>query len=141
MKSSISIVAIALITTIMGTSAVMALEAYKTKIDQVVVTGLKAKKKYDVQYTKPNGQVGKRKVDTNACGEALISKLGKSQLVMIDGQNINPKTLTVKEHRRCSARKNSVSTRRTPTKNMAKPTILNSPSPMSSPVMSPDSTK
>jgi hypothetical protein len=46
MKSSISIsaLAIALVTIITGPSAVTALEAYKTKIDQVVVTGLQAKK-------------------------------------------------------------------------------------------------
>ncbi len=136
-STSISALAIALVTTIMGTSVVTALEAYKTKIDQVVVTGLKAKKKYDVQYTKVNGQVGKRKVDTNACGEALISKMGKSQLVMIDGQNINPKTLTVKEHRRCSVRKNATSKRRTPTRNIAKPMMV----PSASPGMSPGSTK
>jgi hypothetical protein len=141
MKSSISIsvVAIALVTTIMGTSAAMALEAYKTKIDQVVVTGLKAKKKYDVQYKSATGKDGKRKVDTNACGEALISKMGKFQSVMIDGQNIDPKTLTVKEHRRCSARKNSTSTRRTPTKNIAKPITVPITTP--SPMMSPGSTK
>jgi hypothetical protein len=59
------------------------------------------------------GKNRKRKVETNACGEALISKMGESQLVMIDGQNIDPKTLTVREHRRCSVRKNSPSTRRT----------------------------
>jgi hypothetical protein len=135
MKSSISIsaVTIALATTITGTSAVMALEAYKTKIDQVVVTGLKAKKKYDVQYKSTTGKDGKRKVDTNACGEALISKMGKSQLVMIDGQSIDPKTLTVKEHRRCSVRKNFPSTRRTPKKNIAKPITV--------PITTPDTTK
>ncbi len=132
-STSISALAIALVTIIMGTSAVTALEAYKTKIDQVVVTGLKAKKKYDVQYKSATGKDGKRKVDTNACGEALIAKVGKFQSVMIDGQNIDPKTLTVKEHRRCSVRKNVTSKRRTPTRNIAKPMMLPSVSPSMSP--------
>jgi hypothetical protein len=102
---SISALAIACSTTLWGTSAALALEAYKTKSDQVVVVGLQAKKKYDVQYTNALGKNGKRKINTNACGEALIAKVAKFQSVMINGQNIDPKTLLVKEHRRCSTHK------------------------------------
>jgi hypothetical protein len=108
LSGSISAVAIAMVATLGGVSVATALEAYKTKKDQVVVTGLKAQKKYDVQYKNALGKDGKRKVDTNTCGEALIDKVGKFQSVMIDGQNINPQTLTVKEHQRCSAAKKKV---------------------------------
>jgi hypothetical protein len=126
---SISAVAIAMVATLGGVSAAVALEAYKTKNDQVVVTGLKAQKKYDVQYKNATGKDGKRKVDTNTCGEALINKVGKFQLVMIDGQNINPQTLTVKEHKRCSAaKKNVVSNQRIRTP-QSSPRASKSPKP------------
>ncbi len=106
MKSavSISVLAIALITTAFS-SAAAALEAYKTKSDQVVVTGLQPKKKYEIQSKNALGKNGKRRVETNACGEALIAKVGMFQSVIISGQNINPKTLIVKVHRRCAVRK------------------------------------
>jgi hypothetical protein len=110
---SISAVAIALITTIGGVSSAMALEAYKTNKDQVVFTGLKAKKKYDVQYKNATGRHGQRKVDANSCGEALISKAGKFQSVTIDGQSIDPKTLAIKEHQRCAPGKKKISKKRT----------------------------
>ncbi len=128
LSGSISAVAIVLIATFGGVSAATAVEAYKTKNDQVVVTGLKAQKKYEVQYKNATGKDGKRKVDTNTCGEALINKVGKFQSVMIDGQNINPQTLTVKEHQRCSAKKNVVSNKRIRTP-QSSPRVSKSPKP------------
>jgi hypothetical protein len=110
-SASISVLSIALSTTMSFSPAVMALEAYKTKSDQVVVTGLKAKQKYDIQYKKTTGKNGQRQVNTNACGEALIAKAAKFQSVMIDGQSLEPKTLTLKEHKKCSRRSNAIKTR------------------------------
>ncbi len=135
MKSllSISTLAIALITSHIGISAATALAAYKTKSDQVVVTGLQPKMKYDVQYKNALGKNGKRKVDTNACGEALINKVAKFQAVMINGQNINPQTLALQEHRRCAVRKNTNVKRRTPTKIKAQPSAVTTPTPSATP--------
>lgn len=125
-SASMAALAITLATALLSTSAAVALEAYKTKSDQLVVTGLQPKMKYDVQYKNTLGKNGKRKVNTNACGEALIDKVGKFQTVMINGQSIAPQTLALQEHRRCSVRNPSVK-RRTPTKIKAQPSAVTSP--------------
>jgi hypothetical protein len=102
---SISAIAIIFIAIIAGRSTATAVEAYKTKKDQVVVTGLKAQQQYDVQYKNARGKDGQRRVKANNCGEALIGKAAKFQSLMIDTQSIDPQILTLKEHRKCSIRR------------------------------------
>jgi hypothetical protein len=125
-SASISALAIALVT-IGSMSAASALEAYKTKSDQVVVTGLKAQKVYKVKYTNTKGKPGQRQISTNSCGEALIDKAGKFQSVMIEGQSIDPKTLKVKVHKKCNPPR-KIKTPKVP-QSMMSPTPSPSPSP------------
>jgi hypothetical protein len=120
---SVSALAIALITIFVEVAATTALEAYTTKKDQVVVTGLKAKEKYNIQYRNAKGKDGQRQVKTNACGEALIGKAAKFQSVTINGQNLEPKILTLKEHRKCSIRQ-TAQRRRTKTVTTIQPTAF-----------------
>jgi hypothetical protein len=81
--------------------AATALQSFKTAKDQVVVTGLQPKKKYEVKYRNAAGREGHRKVETNSCGEAVLAKTAGFQSLLIEGQQIQPATLETKTHNRC----------------------------------------
>jgi hypothetical protein len=78
---------------------------YKTRKGQVVVTKLKPKQSFEVKYKNQKGRLGSRKVNTNGCGEALISGAGKYQSLSIDSQEIQLSNLPTKEHPRCKPAK------------------------------------
>jgi hypothetical protein len=112
---SVSALTLVLLTALIDvTAATESVEVYKTKKDQVVLTGLKAKQKYDMQYRNAQGKNGQRQVKTNACGEALMSKASKFQSITINGRSIEPSALSLKEHRKCSLRR-TTSNKRTVT--------------------------
>jgi hypothetical protein len=83
------------------TPAATALQSFKTPKDQVVVTGLQPKKKYEVKYRNAAGREGQRKVETNSCGVAVVAKAAGFQSLSIEGQQIQPATLETKNHSRC----------------------------------------
>jgi hypothetical protein len=85
--------------------------AYKTKKGQLVITNLKPKQSFEVKYKNQKGRLGSRKVNTNGCGEALLSGAGKYQSVSIDNQEIQPSNLPTKEHPRCKPAKQSSGTK------------------------------
>jgi hypothetical protein len=78
---------------------------YKTHKGQVVVGKLKPKQSFEVKYKNQKGRLGSRKVNTNGCGEALISGAGKYQSLSIDSQEIQLSNLPTKEHPRCKPAK------------------------------------
>ncbi len=94
-------------TSISGNSAT----AYKTKKGQLVITNLKPKQSFEVKYKNQKGRLGSRKVNSNGCGEALLSGAGKYQSVSIDNQEIQPSNLPTKEHPRCKPAKQSSGTK------------------------------
>ncbi len=86
--------------------AVANAEVYKTGTNQVVVTGLTAKQKYEVQTVNAKGKTNKRKPATaNACGELLVDGAGKMKSVVVGTQTIDPATLPTKAHARCQVKK------------------------------------
>ncbi len=111
-KFPISALAIATMLTV-GYSAIATAEVYKTSTNQVVVTGLTAKEKYEIQTVNAKNKAGKRKVTANTCGEAVISSATKYKSLVVGTETIDPTTLATKEHPRCSAKKTKAAT--TPT--------------------------
>jgi hypothetical protein len=82
--------------------------AYKTKKGQVVVTKLKLKQKVEVQYQNQKGKLGNRNIQTNGCGEAIISNAAKFQSLTVDHQVIPLGSIPSKEHTRCQPKKTSI---------------------------------
>ena len=106
-KFPVSVVAIATALTL-AYSAVASAEIYKTSKDQVVVTDLTAKQKYEIQTVNAKGKTKKRKaVAANTCGEVIVSNAGKMKSVMVGTQSIDPATLITKVHPRCKAKKST----------------------------------
>lgn len=102
-KFPISAVAIATVFTL-AYSAIANAESYKTKGDQVVITGMKAKQSYPVSTVNAKGKANKRKpVAANGCGEILVDGAGKMKSLVVGTETIDPAILTVKEHPRCKA--------------------------------------
>jgi ABC-type tungstate transport system permease subunit len=93
--------------------SVDALESYLSTKGQLVITGLQPKQKIEVKYKTHNGRTGQRQVTANRCGEALVSKAGKYQSVVIDHHNIGTINnqeimvggLKIQEHPRCRVSK------------------------------------
>lgn len=137
-KFPISAVAIATAITLVY-SAVANAEVYKTGTNQVVVTGLTAKQKYEVQTVNAKGKSNKRKPATaNACGELLVDGAGKMKSVVVGTETIDPATLPIKAHARCKVKKTATAK---PIKTQKQPTteIMGVPavSPVAVPATSP----
>lgn len=103
-KFSVSAIAIATMLTVAHSSIAFA-EVYKTSKNQVVVTGLTPKQKYEIKTVSAKDKAGKRKVTTNTCGEALVSNATKYKSLVVGTETIDPTTLPTKTHPRCSAKK------------------------------------
>jgi hypothetical protein len=105
-KFPISTIALATVLTL-AHSAIATAEVYKTSKNQVVVTGLTAKQKYDIQTVNAKNKTGKRQVAANTCGEALISDATKYKSLVVGTEMIDPATLPTKSHARCNGKKNT----------------------------------
>ncbi len=103
-KFSVSVLALATISTVASSSIAFA-EVYKTSTNQVVVTGLTAKQKYEVKTVSAKDKAGKRNVTANTCGEALVSNATKYKSLIVGTETIDPTTLSTKVHARCTAKK------------------------------------
>ncbi len=104
-KFPISVVTLATIITL-AHSAIASAEAYKSKADQIVVTGLTAKQKYDVQVVGLKGKTGKKSIAANTCGEILINgNTSKVKSFVVGTETIDVATLTTKPHARCNGKK------------------------------------
>jgi hypothetical protein len=101
-------------------------ETYKTDKNQVVVTGLDTKKKYEITTINTKGKPGKRNQETNGCGELLIDKGVKYKSLTVAGQSIDPATLSLKKHDRCQPKKNKATNSPSESKNN-KSVILTKP--------------
>jgi hypothetical protein len=96
--------------------AIASAEAYKSGPDQVVVTGLTAKQKYDVQAVSLKGKQGKKSAQANTCGELLINGTSKIKTLTVGTETIDVATLKTKPHARCTAKKSTTAnTSKTPT--------------------------
>ncbi len=122
----------------LGYGAIASAESYKTTGNQVVVTGMKAKQKYDVSTINSKGKANKRKpVAANGCGEVLVDGAGQMKSVVVGTETIDPATLKVKAHPRCKGtktagtdpkmKKNKVGTASAPTASPAMTTPTVSP--------------
>jgi hypothetical protein len=118
-KFPVSVLAIATILTAVH-SSIAAAEVYKTSTNQVVVTGLTAKQKYEVKTVSAKDKAGKRQVTANTCGEALVSNATKYKSLVVGTETIDPTTLPTKVHARCTAKK---------TPKVAAPTPTTTPTP------------
>jgi hypothetical protein len=98
-------------------------ETYKTPKNQVVITGLKVKEKYNIDVINLKGKTRKRQLTTNTCGQLLIDNAVKYKSLTVDGQTIDPSTLKTQTHQRCKAKKtkmgNQTPTSKTTTVNPA----------------------
>jgi hypothetical protein len=122
----ISVVTIATSLTLLH-GAIAAAEAYKSGPDQVVVNGLTAKQKYEVQAVSLKGKQGKKSAQANTCGELLINGTAKIKTLTIGTETIDVATLKTKAHTRCNPNKNTATT---PTKPKAgATTTTSSPAP------------
>jgi hypothetical protein len=106
-KFPVSVLAIATLLTV-AHSSIAAAEVYKTSTNQVVVTGLTPKQKYEVKTVSAKDKAGTRKVTTNTCGEAVVSSATKYKSLVVGTETIDPTTLPTKAHPRCSAKKTKV---------------------------------
>ena len=105
-------------------SSIATAESYKTSTNQVVVTGLKAKQKYDIQGINAKGKTSRKMSTTaNTCGEILIKDAAKLKSLVVGTETIDPATLTTKVHARCNGKKNTA----------AKPKLKKSTGAMSTP--------
>jgi hypothetical protein len=103
-KFPVSVLAIATMLTV-AHSSIAAAEVYKTSTNQVVVTGLTPKQKYEVKTVTAKDKPGTRKVTTNTCGEAIVSSATKYKSLVVGTETIDPTTLPTKVHARCSGKK------------------------------------
>ncbi len=104
-KFPISVVTIATALTLVH-GAIASAEAYKSKADQIVVTGLTAKQKYEVQVVGVKGKTAKKSVSANTCGEILINgNTAKVKSFVVGTETIDVATLTTKPHARCNGKK------------------------------------
>ena len=103
-KFPVSVLAIATMLTV-AHSSIAAAEVYKTSTNQVVVTGLTPKQKYEVKTVSAKDKVGTRKVTTNTCGEAVVTSATKYKSLVVGTETIDPTTLPTKAHPRCSGKK------------------------------------
>ncbi len=103
-KFPISVVTLATVLTLVH-SAIASAEAYKSGPDQVVVTGLNAKQKYDVRAVSLKGKQGKKSAQANTCGELLINGTSKIKSLAVGTETIDVATLSTKPHARCNGKK------------------------------------
>jgi hypothetical protein len=128
-KFPISVVTLATALTLVH-GAIASAEAYKSGPDQVVVTGLTAKQKYDVQAVSLKGKQGKKSAQANTCGELLINGTAKIKSLTVGTEAIDVATLTTKPHARCNGKKTTAAK---PTKTKAAaPATMGSPAPTGS---------
>jgi hypothetical protein len=113
-KFPVSAITIATMLTVAHSSIAFA-EVYKTSTNQVVVTGLTAKQKYEVKTVSAKDKAGKRQVTANTCGEALVSNATKYKSLVVGTETIDPTTLATKVHARCAAKKTPKVATPTPT--------------------------
>ena len=125
MSIKFPIVAVSLATVLtLAYSSIATAESYKTSTNQVVVTGLKAKQKYDIQGINAKGKTSRKMSTTaNTCGEILIKDAAKLKSLVVGTETIDPATLTTKVHARCNGKKNTA----------AKPKLKKSTGAMSTP--------
>ncbi len=113
-KLPVSVLAIATLLTVTYGS-IAAAEVYKTSTNQVVVTGLTAKQKYEIKTVSAKDKAGTRKATANTCGEAVISNATKYKSLVVGTETIDPTTLPTKVRARCTAKKTPKVTTPTPT--------------------------
>ena len=124
-KFPISVITIATALTLVY-GAIASAEAYKSGPDQVVVTGLTAKQKYEVQAVSLKGKQGKKSAQANTCGELLINGTAKIKTLTVGTETIDVATLKTKPHARCNPNKNTATK---PTKPKAATATMSSPAP------------
>ena len=104
-RFSIPTVAIAVLLTL-GHGSIATAEVYKTSKGQVIVTGLTAKQQYPVQVVNAKSKSKKLKdKSANICGEVTVDNAATYKSLVVGTETIDPATLTVKEHPRCTAKK------------------------------------
>jgi hypothetical protein len=106
-KFPISVLTVATALTLVH-GAIASAESYKSGPDQVVVTGLTAKQKYDVQAVSLKGKQGKKSAQANTCGELLINGTSKIKTLTVGTETIDVATLKTKPHARCNPKKTAV---------------------------------
>jgi hypothetical protein len=126
------LIAIATFLTIISGSMVSA-DTYRTSKNQVVVTGLKAKQKYDLDVINIKGKNRKRQLTTNTCGQLLIDNAVKYKSLSVAGQTIDPATLNTKTHQRCKPKKNQTATPPKSSTTKVNPTVTITPIPVPKP--------
>jgi hypothetical protein len=126
-KFPISVVTVATALTLVY-GAIASAEAYKSSPDQVVVTGLTAKQKYDVQAVSLKGKQGKKSAQANTCGELLINGTAKIKTLTVGTETIDVATLKTKPHARCNPNKNTA-TKSTKPKATTATSTMSSPAP------------
>ncbi len=136
-KFPISVVTIATALTLVH-SAIATAEAYKSSSDQVVVTGLTAKQKYDVQAVSLKGKQGKKSAMANTCGELLINGTAKIKSLTVGTETIDVATLKTKPHTRCNGKK---STATKPTTMKSAPATMGVPATTTPTTTTPATTK
>jgi hypothetical protein len=114
-KFPISAIALATVLTL-AHSAIASAESYKSGSDQVVITGLTAQQKYDVQAVSLKGKKVKKSAMANTCGEILINGTSKVKSLTIGTESIDVTTLATKSHTRCNPKKKTTSAKPTKTK-------------------------
>lgn len=126
-KFPISVVTVATALTLVY-GAIASAEAYKSGPDQVVVTGLTAKQKYDVQAVSLKGKQGKKSAQANTCGELLINGTSRIKTLTVGTETIDVATLKTKPHARCNPNKNTA-TKSTKPKATTATSTMSSPAP------------
>lgn len=117
MKFPISAIALAIVCSL-GYSAIASAGAYKSKPDQVVVNGLNAKQKYEVNAVSVKGKKGKKSAMANTCGEILINGVTNVKSLTVGTETIDVATLPTKAHTRCSGKKTTAATPTSPAMSM-----------------------
>src|SRR6478672_1121742 len=113
MPSKLLLMAVSTTVLISSATAVMA-APYKTRSNQVVITGLTPQTKYSLQTTNYSNRNSTRIITTNSCGEALIINGTGYQRLIFNNQTIAPSTLPTQTHARCNPPRNRSTTSRQP---------------------------
>jgi pyruvate kinase len=136
-RFSMPTVAIAVLLTLAHGSIATA-EVYKTSKGQVIVTGLTAKQKYPVQVVNAKSKTKKLKEKAaNTCGEVTVDNAVTYKSLTVGTETIDPTTLSVKEHPRCTAKKTNTTAGTTKKKTVSTTTPVILPGTMTAPATVP----
>jgi hypothetical protein len=103
-KFSIATMSIAAMLVLTNSAIANAFEAYKTSLNEVVVTGLPHKNRYEIKAIDDRDKLISRSgKSVNSCGHIVIQNAANLKMLFVGSMRIDPSSLETKPHERCQS--------------------------------------